>query len=113
MKFWLMLAPLVLAAGCGDKGEDTADPITEILALSGDASSGEELYPSHCAACHGADGEGGTAPSMTELIPPLSDEEIVDAIYGGTSGGMPAYSAQLSEQEIADVLAYLVANFGA
>ena len=50
--------------------------------------AGAALYGSYCAACHGADGEGGSAPPMSALVPGLTAEEVATIARSG-SGSMP------------------------
>ena len=50
------------------------------------------------------------ASNLAELVPASDDAMIVNTFLNG-KGSMPAQSA-LSDQELADVLAYVNANFG-
>jgi cytochrome c oxidase cbb3-type subunit 2 len=54
--------------------------------------AGQQLFAQNCAACHGANGEGGIGP---ELEPEsYQDADLFQTIYNGvTAGGMPAFSA--------------------
>ena len=77
-------------------------------ATEGDAAAGKEIFANAgCGNCHTFEdaGTSGTAG------PNLDDSDIdlegaVSQIANG-GGGMPAYKDQLSEQEIADVAAYV------
>ena len=82
-------------AACG--GDDGTTP------TGGDPEAGEQVYLDNCAICHADDGSGGTGPNLTG-----EDEEgeIVDIVTNG-EGAMPAFGGQLTEQEIADVAAYV------
>lgn len=95
----------LLACGAAD---DTGSELDAILALSGDATTGEQVFATSCAACHGTDGTGGTGPDLYEVSPGLSDEDLLDIMLYGI-GSMPAVS--LEDQEAADVLAYVQASF--
>ena len=68
------------------------------------------MYASTCADCHGADG-GGTSrgPALAEEVREESDEDLVDQIVNG-GGDMPPQD--VSDQEAADVLAFLRETFG-
>lgn len=97
------LAILALTAGCGE--------YDDILSLEGDASAGATVYADNCASCHAADGTGGTGPDLTAHVGHHSDEELVGTIVDG-SGTMPAFGASLDDQDIADVLAFLIDSWG-
>lgn len=71
------------------------------------------IFQQKCAACHGKDGRGiravGTPDfSSQALQTSLSDDTIRDAIRHGRAGGrMPAWSGQLSESQIGDLVTYI------
>jgi mono/diheme cytochrome c family protein len=105
MRKTLLLLPLALLAACGDKGDDTGGS-----GLTGDATAGESVFASNCAACHGTDASGGSGPDLGAHVPGMSDSEIQSVIENG-EGLMPAIST-LSDQDIADVIAWLRGEFG-
>ncbi len=92
---------------------------------AGDPTSiarGEPLFTTNCATCHGTDGRGD-GPSAAGLVPPPadfvqhiplhSDPSIFAFISGGLPGtAMPAWSEQLTEQQIWDLVNYLQSEFG-
>jgi len=104
------------AGGTGT--DDTAltsipdDPVERILALTGDALLGELEYGARCSNCHGVDGTGISAPSLYDVVPPLTDEALVEVILYGTDYGMPDYEGQLTNQSFADLIAYLTSTYG-
>ena len=78
----------------------------------GDAAAGEAVFTANCGSCHTLE-EAGT----TGTVGPILDESTldVDAVVtqvenGG--GGMPPFGGQLSEEEIANVAAFVVASHG-
>jgi cytochrome c6 len=79
----------------------------------GDAAAGEEIFASAgCGSCHTLE-EAGTDGTVG---PDLDDSQVdqaaaVQQITGG-GGGMPPFEGQLSEQEIQDVAAFVVASEG-
>lgn len=119
----LLAAMTLLAAGCGG-GEDTgATPETVVgelptdtgggeelpaLELEGDAANGKTVYASAgCGGCHAladAGSNGSVGPNLDASKP--SVELVVERVTLGR-GGMPAFADQLSDQEIADVAAYV------
>lgn len=71
--------------------------------IEGDATAGEAVYADNCAVCHGDDGTGGGAyPSIVGV----AADEIEEYVING-EGDMPAFGDTLSEQDIADVVAYV------
>ena len=118
MRFTLLAFTLAFTAACGDKdtatdsggGDSGASEVDAILALTGDATAGATTFSNTCAACHGADGASGYAANLVEEIPSKDDAFIVNIIINGDGGGMPAQD--LSDQEVADVLAHVRATFG-
>ncbi|GBE19019.1 Cbb3-type cytochrome c oxidase subunit CcoP1 [archaeon BMS3Abin16] len=76
----------------------------------GDAISGVQVYKDNCAACHGANMEGSVGPAFAdnEFVTGSEDAEIVSVVTNGrAANGMPAFTEQLSEQQILDVVALL------
>ena len=65
-----------------------------------------------CGSCHILADAGTTGTVGPDLDQSSADvEQAFEQIMNG-GGGMPAFSDQLSEQEIADVAAYVVAARG-
>jgi mono/diheme cytochrome c family protein len=87
-------------------GQTTGEPTST---LEGDASNGESIFASAgCGGCHtleAAGSSGTVGPNLDDSQP--SFELVVDRVTNG-AGAMPAFEGQLSEQEIADVSAYVV-----
>ena len=73
------------------------------------AAKGKALFADYgCGACHSladADATGRVGPSF-DGDSNLTEAFIVNRVSNG-QGGMPAFSGQLSEEEIADVAAYV------
>jgi cytochrome c6 len=77
--------------------------------VEGDPVAGKEVFlgPSACGSCHtlaDAGTSGTVGPNLDDSQP--SYELALDRITNG-QGGMPAFSSTLSEQQIADVAAYV------
>lgn len=83
-------------------------PIPEVDISTADAVSGGETFRNECAACHQAGGAGGVltdgrhAPSLDQATP----VQIVEAMTIGP-GAMPVFTA-FTDEEMADVAAYVV-----
>jgi mono/diheme cytochrome c family protein len=101
----LVVAALALA-GCGGDDGPPAKPPQEVVD-AGNPAQGREVFAGNCAACHGGRGEGGTGPALAGESAYTDPEAVVDQIRDG-GGGMPAFGDRLSEQELADVSAFVV-----
>jgi cytochrome c oxidase cbb3-type subunit 3 len=75
-----------------------------------DTAAGNELYASHCAACHGAEGKGGIGPDLT--LPDFkygrTMEAVAESIRNGRPAGMPAFDSQLSAAENESLAAFVL-----
>jgi mono/diheme cytochrome c family protein len=84
--------------------------LTPAVHGEGDPKAGVQIYKSNCAACHGANMEGSIAPPLKDNAFVADSEEsvIVNTIANGREEkGMPAFKDQLTEQQLADVVALL------
>ena len=83
---------------------------TPLGAQQRDTVSGQALFATNCAACHGSDGRGGErAPSIATVrsVIARSEAELAATVKNGLSGvGMPPFGF-LGDQKIADIVAYL------
>ena len=102
-----------LAPGCGgsdggggDAGQTSATPPQEVVDR-GQPAAGGKVFADNCAACHGEDGGGGTGPALAGRPEYANPEVVVEQVRNG-GGGMPSFGERLSEQELADVSAYVV-----
>lgn len=80
------------------------------IEVSGDAERGARVWSAHCASCHGAQAEGGSAQSLnaSSFLATASDGFLRYAVVHGREGTpMPAFDGELSAQEIDDVVAFL------
>ena len=76
--------------------------------------TGDNLFKSKCAMCHGPDGAGKTKMGETLKIPDLhsadaqkkSDTELNTVITKGKDK-MPAYESKLSKEQIAKLVVYI------
>lgn len=94
--------------------------------LARSRQNGAQLYGQHCASCHGDRGEGRppAAPALAgnrALTMDSAVNPIRVLLFGGyppgTAGnprpfGMPPFSDELNDQEIADLLTYLRSSWG-
>ncbi len=111
-----------LSAGCGSQGTTRAVPetvegplptTTTPAAGEGNPEAGAKVFQSAgCGACHAlaaAGSKGTVGPDLDEAKPSL--ELIIDRVTNG-KGAMPPFRDSLSEQQIADVAAYVVQATG-
>eukprot|EP00536_Pseudo-nitzschia_multiseries_P010830 jgi/Psemu1/307662/fgenesh1_kg.345_\ len=108
--FSLNKADLTKAAAAGA----VAFGVAVSPALAADVGNGETVFNSNCAACH-AGGQNVIMPDKT-----LEKEALESYLTGGrneaavrtqvTNGknAMPAFGGRLSDEEIADVAAYVI-----
>jgi mono/diheme cytochrome c family protein len=99
----LLILLLSLSACVGNGGKD------DTAITRGDAAAGAIVFTNACAVCHGAKGEGGSGPGMADVVPGLTDGDIVDTVQNG-SGDMAAVS--IDDTDLSDVLAYLRDTWG-
>jgi mono/diheme cytochrome c family protein len=67
---------------------------------------GEAIYQTNCAACHGAEGQGGVGPSLQGIGEMHTVAELVQVITDGR-GAMPAWEGRLTPAEINAVATYV------
>jgi cytochrome c oxidase cbb3-type subunit III len=70
--------------------------------------AGRKLFASGCAACHGAEGQGGRGPNLRERIywHPVDEDTLYKVVQKGIpAGGMPA--AGLGEDQLWQVVAFV------
>lgn len=78
----------------------------------GNAEAGREIFVANCGSCHTLEeaGTSGTVgPNLDEAS--LDLDAVVEQVTNG-GGGMPPFQGTLSEQEIQDVAAFVVASEG-
>ncbi len=88
---------LLTLAACAN-----AARVDAILGLTGDATNGAIVYADNCAGCHGADGSGGSERGILGE----DDAETAEIVLNGEES-MPAFADTLSDQDVADLLAWL------
>lgn len=106
--------------------DGSSAPAHDPTPVQGDPAHGRALFAKHCAACHGADGEGGKGTGVTfsrprelPVIPPAlnntgflsaaTDQMIRTTLREGREGTpMASFLEQgLSERDIDDLVAYV------
>jgi mono/diheme cytochrome c family protein len=111
----IVLVTLVLGLGgvaCGGGDDDGDGAATTATETTDEAAAGREVFVANCGSCHtlsDAGTSGATGPNLDEIGLPAS--EVEEQVRNG-GGGMPAFEGQLTEDEIAQVAAYVAANDG-
>jgi len=103
-----------------DEIETVADYVRSIAGLPVDPkanlAAGRKIFADNCASCHGEAGKGKRdmgAPNLTDAIWLYGSDKtvIVDGLWNGRGGVMPAWSARLDDSTI-KALAVYVHTFG-
>jgi mono/diheme cytochrome c family protein len=101
---------LALGAACGGD-DDSGDTGGGSGSVTGDATAGKEVFTStadpQCTSCHtlaDAGATGTVGPNLDDLQP---DAATVQSQVESGGGAMPSYEGKLTEQQIADVAAYV------
>lgn len=82
----LVFALMSLGAGCSATGGTTSsDRLATVESLTGSTTSGQSLYSSTCASCHGAAGGGGSAPSLRSA----DETMVISTMLSGKSRCRP------------------------
>ena len=120
----LAVLALLVATGCGGEEPGSAEPETVEGTVpaetgggtdgggagggEGDVAAGKDVYASAgCGSCHTFADAGSTGTIGPNLDESSADFEAASEQIRTGGGGMPAFEGQLSEQEIADVAAYV------
>lgn len=77
------------------------------------AEAGEDIFKTNCAACHGAELQGGIGPNLTdaEWIHGGAPEQVLHTIREGVAAkGMPAWGPILGPDKTKQVAAYVLSE---
>ena len=87
-------------------------PIVPAYHLKGDPTKGKALFVTNCGGCHtlAAAGTSGTVGPNLDTLKPNYQAVTAQVTNGGAA--MPAFKAQFSTQQIADIAAYVVTATG-
>ena len=122
-------AVLLVASGCGAEGVVSPAPVTVVgslpkaapepatpaFKLKGDPTAGAKIFQSAgCVGCHtlaAAHATGTVGPNL-DTVSPKPDFRLATARVTLGKGVMPSFKGQLSDQQIADVAAFVVKATG-
>lgn len=125
----LIISLALVLTACGGGGSDSpsgsdqsSGSESQPAASAGDATAGEPLYQSTCAACHGPDAKGlpnlGKDLTTSEFALEKTDQELLEFVKVGRPIGDPLNTTNvdmppkggnpaLSDQDIMNIIAYL------
>jgi mono/diheme cytochrome c family protein len=97
----------------GSLPQGAAEPATPAFKLKGDPTAGAKIFTSAgCVGCHtlaAAHATGTVGPNLDQAKP---DYRLVTARVTNGKGVMPSFKGQLTDQQIADVAAFVVKATG-
>jgi mono/diheme cytochrome c family protein len=101
-----------LALGCNTTeenneesgGESDSDTLDQTM-----FDAGSEVFAGTCAACHGADGLGGGAPSLADRVPGMAAADVTNTVTNGT-GEMPPQN--VTGDDLTAVVYFVIESFG-
>ena len=120
---------LLVVAACGSEGVTSPAPVTVVgslpqaaqepatpaFKLKGDPTAGAGIFgKAGCAGCHtlaAAHATGTVGPDL-DTVSPKPDFRLATARVTLGKGVMPSFKGQLTDQQIADVAAYVVKSTG-
>ncbi|WP_020527384.1 cbb3-type cytochrome c oxidase N-terminal domain-containing protein [Flexithrix dorotheae] len=91
--------------------ETNVETLTDASAIS----SGKTIFQEKCIACHGAEGQGGIGPNLTDnyWIHGGGIKDVFKTVkYGVAEKGMIPWEAQLSPAQIQEVSSYILSIVG-
>src|SRR5690349_14488347 len=89
---------------------DMVDEKTVIMADASGIAEGQKIFSTVCFACHGAKGEGGVGPNLTDKfwLHGGSINDVFKTIkYGVPDKGMQAWEKTYSPSQIKDIASYI------
>ena len=99
-----------------EKVADMVDETSVVALVDGSAlSNGKRLYNVNCIACHGAFGEGGVGPNLTDdyWIHGGGIKNVFKTIkYGVPAKGMIAWQQQLKPKQMQEISSYILTMHG-
>ena len=99
-----LIQPLVVGAAEKPIGPEFVAPATGF----GDAARGEALYRSKCYGCHAPEAKVGPAQNTADFKVQYADDETLAFVVRAGRQPMPAFNDDmLSDQELADIIAYI------
>jgi mono/diheme cytochrome c family protein len=123
----LLCAAAVIVAGCGSEGvvspapqkvigtlpTAAPAPVTPASKLKGNPAAGKKTFTTAgCSGCHTLQAAGATGTVGPNLDQAKPNYQLATARVTLGKGVMPSFKGQLSDQQIADVAAFVVTSTG-
>ena len=108
--FCILLVGALAPIGCASLQASRTSTVAESPRpqLAADAVQGAALFTAHCASCHGATGrEGGFGPSLTHENRKMNADFVIAWIENPNPPMSKLYPSPLSEQDVANIAAYV------
>jgi cytochrome c551 len=86
----------------------TASGAPALNTSSSNVAEGQSIYAANCVSCHGQNGQGGTAPSLTSH----KDLDLVKLVVESGTKNSPAFKDKLSPAQITAVAQYVLSLAG-
>lgn len=98
-----------LTAGLVGCGGGTPTRAETVAGLTGSATNGKSVYESTCSSCHGANAKGtATGSNLVAAVKARTAESFLGSVINGVTGTvMTAYGNSMTDQQLADLLAYV------
>jgi cytochrome c oxidase cbb3-type subunit 3 len=104
-----------VAAYLAKMGNMVDETNVTLLTDAADLAKGREIYTALCVACHGASGEGGVGPNMTDQYWKHGGDikDLFKTVKYGVSGtGMKSWKSDISPAQMAAVSSYILSLQG-
>jgi cytochrome c6 len=107
-------AAMVIVAALATIATATAPVSAQTPAPASAPADGKALFMKNCAACHQASGKGipGAFPALAGSKFVTGDHAEVAAVLLKGRGGMPDFSENISDADMAAILTYVRASWG-
>jgi mono/diheme cytochrome c family protein len=105
----VIIGASALVSACGGQ-QQTPTPAAPTASTAAQlADAGKAVFASHCARCHGNNGQGVTAPAIIGANASLGKYNTGQGLLSFVSTVMPANApGSLSQQDYLDVVSYLL-----
>lgn len=108
--WYVVMLCCVVVWGCSGSGA-APGTVAYIQGLTANAQNGATVWTGNCAGCHGPEGKGvpnvGSDLTTDQHKAHSAADHIASILNGLNQGKMPSFKGKLTDQQIADVVAYI------